>query len=1443
MRGQKKSVIGQVGCFVAVLWLVLIFSLCEACAKENVIQDEIQMEVKIEKEGHFSYREDYGKGVFLSFFVPQWTDEQENASKELLLQVYSENEEVIRIVDEQEHYAVTDFVKLEITGVGETKLRIVSAECAIKEITIPIIVENSMIREEDFYISYLDIQSDKTILFGDYKKWLEFVKSRNGWLNGTVCVLLSEEGKRVYSGFGVVVNRGQETDITDIEITTEQREIKLSKESELSSYEFWCSNLTHQATTKDQINGTRSFAVGIDHTPPINTRLTYYPNAYEQTSTETKKLYGEDVIFEGTFEDTLSGIAYVEYTTEADLGDEAEWMRIKEADFSVTLGQGIYTGVAFRATDQAGNTCEPVELKNAKGEYLTFLVDKKEPVLDVLSVTSDQKAYRGAWTNQPIMITVQESQEAATLSGIAQLQYQYVSIGSEYQTDAWSELPSNGKLEIGFDQEQKMKQNGTYYFRAISNTGLVTSMQTQEKQAVRICLQQLLPSKKAIIEKTPSLSSGQEWYNKKTGVPLIQFAYPEYDNGVISKEYDAPITLHTRLSKRLSEDQKAAVTEKKAVIGITNDKLYQGLCLGEEISYTDDLALLDINFSYDEKSGYAEDGIYEMEYWITDAAGNESEHDRYLYLIDTHEPNALGVMIDGVLMEEDTSQTIRYERFYLSVVEGSIQAEFGVSGKKSLRYRIAKEAGNWEKNADWMQGERFVWNPGVSGCVYLVAEDKAGNQSIHRTKGIVVDNQAPIGENGGKFITVASKANKNLFFRDDVKLNLSVRDLPQECGYSGLVSVSYAVAASGKENEHRQELFSFTKSEPSQEEIRETAQYTTPILIDASQYEGNDTYIEVTAIDRCGNRTTMRETLKIDVTAPKVEIMFDTGEVKNGSFYQTVRTATIHVQELNFDSQGVEIFITKDGEPYELLISEWSSQGSEHTATMSFYEDGDYTMTVVCSDLADNTSEKVCAEPFTIDLTKPVMEITYEVSDFVNEKYVNMPQTAHLTIREHNFREEDFIIKAEPQIMMSEWNHEGDEHSIRLYFQENAHYQFWCAYTDLAGNEAEGIEPQDFYVDTIAPQIVLQGVENDSANAGKITPVIMVYDTNKNQKGTTITVMTGVGEAVPITIQKQETQQGYSYHLIDLTDKEDNSYLIQVQAFDLAGNHSEEVYRFSLNRKGSTYDLSKILPITKRVYNRTDQLTDLEITERNVDRIEEYSIYITRNGKMLSCRETTVRPTAQEAESEVCYFVEKSGDERTGYHNRYIFYQENFTREGVYRITCYSKDRAGNEKNNTLDGKYSEISFVVDNTPPKVIIDGMKEGEVYKEDTLTVHLMVQDNFALSKASFTLVNQAGEELESWDYIELAEEIGQPVAITIPSRGEKQFLLYEISDAAGNEIVLLPDMDGAPKGFLVTTNVWVQLISSPAKMVLLILTLLVLGGGCTWLVIFYFKRNRK
>lgn len=109
----------------------------------------------------------------------------------------------------------------------------------------------------------------------------------------------------------------------------------------------------------------------------------------------------------------------------------------------------------------------------------------------------------------------------------------------------------------------------------------------------------------------------------------------------------------------------------------------------------------------------------------------------------------------------------------------------------------------------------------------------------------------------------------------------------------------------------------------------------------------------------------------IDKTAPRiVSITYDNNDVRNGKYYKAVRTATITVEEHNWNDALESSFITTNGR-----IGGWTHSGDTHVATVFFGTDGDYNLSVKITDKAGNTDSKT--EPgFTIDLTAP--KITFE---------------------------------------------------------------------------------------------------------------------------------------------------------------------------------------------------------------------------------------------------------------------------------------------------------------------------------------------------------------------------------------------------------------------------------------------------------------------------------
>lgn len=225
-----------------------------------------------------------------------------------------------------------------------------------------------------------------------------------------------------------------------------------------------------------------------------------------------------------------------------------------------------------------------------------------------------------------------------------------------------------------------------------------------------------------------------------------------------------------------------------------------------------------------------------------------------------------------------------------------------------------------------------------------------------------------------------------------------------------------------------------------------------------------------------------------------------------------------------------------------------------------------------------------------------------------------------------------------------------------------------------------------------------------------------------------------------------------------------------------------------------------------KAYIRYEDLEDLHIQEMNVSKVDEFEVYVTRNGEMIQSEQSNSRPSSRDNNT-IYVGTRVNGSEEIGYEYDYTLYRESFRQEGIYNIMFYSRDAAGNEVNNTLTEKKAELTFIIDNTAPTVVVEGVEDGELYIEEARDVNVYVSDNFKLTEAYFTLVDEDGNTIDTYNYMELAKEAGDIVTLTLPSSDRKQSLRYYAADAAGNNIVTLEDENTAT-GFTISTNTWLR-----------------------------------
>lgn len=160
---------------------------------------------------------------------------------------------------------------------------------------------------------------------------------------------------------------------------------------------------------------------------------------------------------------------------------------------------------------------------------------------------------------------------------------------------------------------------------------------------------------------------------------------------------------------------------------------------------------------------------------------------------------------------------------------------------------------------------------------------------------------------------------------------------------------------------------------------RDNTTYTATVLFD----KDGDYVVDITCKDAADNKAASisKESFTIDKTKPTISVSYDNNSAQNKIYYSKKRTATITINEHNFDSSKVNIKIDAK-KPDDKTnaetpkVSDWTNQGDIHTATVTFSENGSYSFSIECTDKANNKSQTVKEALFYIDKKAPVVEIT-----------------------------------------------------------------------------------------------------------------------------------------------------------------------------------------------------------------------------------------------------------------------------------------------------------------------------------------------------------------------------------------------------------------------------------------------------------------------------------
>lgn len=781
------------------------------------------------------------------------------------------------------------------------------------------------------------------------------------------------------------------------------------------------------------------------------------------------------------------------------------------------------------------------------------------------------------------------------------------------------------------------------------------------------------------------------------------------------------------------------------------------------------------NSAHTSMDTFTQDGNYSISVVVTDPAGNRAEYATRYFTIDNTVPEgSLTVRSEN----GEGSMTGLKNRFMFWLfgnrgMTATWTASDKTSGVQRADYYIYRPhtddnefnglSENELKNVPWRKaGEEIHIGNDTAAAVYLRITDNAGNTSyISSVDGIITEDDAPN-------VTIKTDTDKKVY-GGNVPFTVTVNE-NTGTESSGLKTVRYTITKDGVVTQTG-DFGSFNGRVHS---------FTGRGTVSAAENNSNNVTISVTATDRAGNTFTQEKSIAIDITPPALSLSYDNNNAQNGKYYNSGRTLSITVAERNFDKSLVNIkAISADGK--KVPESNWKDGGIKgtdletHTLMVPFTEDGEYTFTMDMTDMAGNTTRYGKTDSFIVDKTAPVISVSYDNNNAQNGKYYNKTRTATITVRDRNFDQKTFAAAIRASLegkgvsapSAGKWTKSGDTWTATIPFSADGDYAFSVNAKDLAGNAAQTYTSDNFTIDRTPPEISITGIQNGGAYHGQAAPVITCTDKNYIMKSAGVTVSGRFHDPHSLTGVYSESGGVETFTAADFPHEQeyDDVYTLKAYAKDLAGNVTQKIITFSVNRFGSNYTVDKkTKAYIEKPYNK--EARDIVIYETNVDELSGHTVTISADGDM---------KTLTEGED---YKAEEVNDDKAWHRYKYTIYAKNFDRSGTYEIKISSRDKAGNLQDNTT--RDDSISFVLDKDAPDITVTGIEDGAVYEETSHTVEVTAADNYELSSITAYV---DGKKLSSVDK-SVVDKGNGTCSFTIPASSSWQILTFEAEDKAGN-----------------------------------------------------------
>ena len=341
--------------------------------------------------------------------------------------------------------------------------------------------------------------------------------------------------------------------------------------------------------------------------------------------------------------------------------------------------------------------------------------------------------------------------------------------------------------------------------------------------------------------------------------------------------------------------------------------------------------------------------------------------------------------------------------------------------------------------------------------------------------------------------------------------------------------------------------------------------------------------------------------------------------------------------------------------------------------------DGIYVLKVWWEDEKGNKYEETTKE-IKIDRFAPEIEVSYNASKISDSKYYNKEVVADVKIIEGNFDASrvniSVINKKTGKKFTPEYKFTSNNgiNLAKIYLKESGTYSISVSASDLADRQAKMYEGETFTLDLESPKLSIFGVDNLSSNKEVPKIKILYSDENIDRIKTNISLKSMSSKKKYELKGKSDFTFG-SYKVDDLGKLADDTYLLEANIYDLAGNLTSKSLVFSVNTKGATF-----------LFKPTELIG--EYTNKNfVPKIEVW------NTEEVSIISATINGV----------------EESYSYIDGELVFNNEISKEGKYIFNLEVVDTAGNKSN------MPTVELILDKTAPTIVVDGLEEDKVYKK--------------------------------------------------------------------------------------------------------------------------------